>query len=154
MKKTIVLDTNFLIAQFTQCIDIFNEIVKIADTEGFAFELIIPSKVLDELAALAGGKRKESTAASAAIQQLKRKIAEGSVKVIKTQMPVDEWIINFVKMKTEERMKSQKTTKSTKPTATETSIVICTNDKQLRENLKKLGVRFIVVQEGKKLLYS
>lgn len=138
MKKTVILDTNFLIAQFAQRIDVFGELGRLADEQGMVFEFVVPSTVLDELAAMAGGKGRHAAAAAGALEMLKRKVAAGVVKVVRTGASVDGWILK----------------KAGTEAGKEKGIVVCTNDRRLRENLKRLGVKVIVVRGRRRLFYS
>ena len=135
MKKTVILDTNFLIAQFAHKLDVFQELDELGDDRGYRFELIVPSTVLDELSAIAAWKGKWAGSAAGALAMLKAKITRGAVKVMKTNQSVDPWIIGKA---------------SEKPA----DFVVCTNDRALRENLKKLGVKVILVRGQRKLFYS
>jgi rRNA-processing protein FCF1 len=135
LKKTVILDTNFLIAQFAQRIDVFHELSEMADDHGYAFEFIVPQTVLDELSGISSGKGKRSVNAAGALRLLKGKINGGSVKVVKTGESVDKWILKKAMEKA-------------------AGLVVCTNDGALRISLKKLGVKVIVVRERRKLFYS
>ena len=130
--KTILLDTNFLITSYKYGIDIFGEIGRIIPE---IHEIAIPSGVIEELGAIQKkGSGSDKLASGVALELIEKK----GVRVIESEGSrenVDEFMINFAINAINNRNK----------------IVVCTNDKELKERLKKLGIR-IICTRGKNRL--
>ena len=111
--KQVILDTNCLLYAVEKRIDPFENIQSMFDEE---VEFIIPSGVVDELNSMTGKRTKQSLFASAMLKIIENK----EIKPVSSTGKVDAWILNFAAKKKE--------------------IVVCTYDRQLRKNLKTLGV--------------
>jgi len=84
-------------------------------------EVLVPEGVVNELKAMAGKKTKEALFASAALKLIKAK----GIEAAPSEGPVDKWITDY---------------------AAKRNAVVCTYDRQLRKNLKKLGVKGITLK--------
>lgn len=113
--KKVVLDTNFLLVPYQFGLDIFIEIERILEVP---HEFIVPSGVVAELEGLGKGKGKEGAAARFALKLL------GAHKCTSVESAgnVDGWILEY---------------------APSEGALVATNDRSLRNRLKKRGVKVI-----------
>ena len=124
--KQIILDTNFLMIPATLKVDIFEEIKRIMPE---LHELCIVDKTLDELNTIIKEQRgKYKMAASIGHQLVKQK----NIKVLKTEknLNTDKPIVNLAKGP---------------------DFIVATQDKALKDELKKKGVKLIVLRQKKYL---
>lgn len=115
MKKKIVLDTNFLLVPYQFGIDIFGKIELVMEQP---FELVVPSGVVSELEGLSRGRGKEGAAARFALKLL----GLNKHTLLESRGNVDDWIVGY---------------------ATGEGAIVATNDRPLRERLKKRHVKVI-----------
>ncbi|RLI88804.1 MAG: ribonuclease VapC [Candidatus Altiarchaeales archaeon] len=130
-KTKILLDTNFLMIPYTENIEIFQEIERLIPEK---YELFTLTGVVEELKKIEKGKRakgKDKIASRIALQLIEKK----NIKVIESQGRVDKFIIDF----------AQRNKKD---------VIICTNDKRLREKLKKLNVSTICMRGRNRLEFA
>ena len=123
--KTILLDTNFLITSYLYRIDIFEEIKRIIPE---AHEIVTPSGVIKELKTI---QKKASGSDKLAAGVALNIITKGGVRVIESresEKNVDEFLVKF--------------TVGTGGVA-DTDKIVCTNDKELKDRLKKRKVSVI-----------
>lgn len=125
--KKVVLDTNFLMLPHTKKIDIFDEISRLINEnyEAVTFTCII--KELNDIIKNKASKGRDKTAAKVALKLIEKK----GVKVIEKTSNVDEAILEYAK--------------ENKDT------VVCTNDKELRKKVQKVGVETIGMRSIKHL---
>jgi len=126
MKKTLILDTNFLLIPGQFKVDIFTEIERVMNEP---FELCMIDKSIDELNKLAAaGKQEDKFAAKLALvltiqKNLKRLHSFGSKSV-------DDIIVKNADKNT----------------------YVATQDKQLRERVKEKGAKIIGMRQQKYLM--
>ncbi|MFH1972515.1 MAG: hypothetical protein ABIJ18_03505 [archaeon] len=119
--EKIIIDTNILMSVFQLKIDIFEEIFKALDTN---FELYILDKQQNELEKLINdSKLSISQPAKFALKILKSK----PIKIIKTteNLPVDDLIVE------------------------QKGYIVATVDKQLKQRLKKKGIKILTIKQKK-----
>lgn len=116
-KKTVLLDTNFLLLPYQFGIDIFTQIKKIIQEP----DIIIGSCVVDELEKLGKNKGKKGRAAHLALTL----IAREKCKLVEGNRPVDRWIVSYAKRH---------------------RAIVCTNDRKVRQHIKRLKLRAIVLK--------
>ncbi len=123
--KVVFVDTNFWLIIYLQKIDIFSELERLLPEK---FKLVISAGVERELKKIQKSSRgKEGTAAKIALEL----IGERKVEVIKDKEGVDNFILKLAHQEKE--------------------LVVCTNDKELRKNLRGRGVK-VIVMRGKNRL--
>ncbi len=123
--KRVILDTNFLLIPAQFKVDIFSEIDRICN---FSYELAVLDKTIDELnKIIEEQKGKNRAAARLALKLLKAK----KVKIIKTKEKglVDETILQLM-------------TKED---------IIATQDKALKNRIRKKGNKLIILKQKKYL---
>ena len=113
--KKVVLDTNFLLVPYQFGIDVFVEIERVLQVP---HEFIIPSGVIGEVERLGKGKGKEGAAARFATKLL----GKNKCTVVPSEGNVDNWIFEY---------------------ALKEEAVVATNDRLLRNRLKKRRVKVI-----------
>ena len=113
--KKVVLDTNFLLVPYQFGIDVFVEIERVLQVP---HEFIIPSGVIGEVERLGKGKGKEGAAARFAAKLL----GKNKCTVVPSEGNVDNWIFEY---------------------ALKEEVVVATNDRLLRNRLKKRRVKVI-----------
>lgn len=123
--KEVVFDTNFLMLAHQFKVDIFGQLEELLG----AYEKVTCKGVIEELEKLGLGKGRDGVAARYALKL----VGEGRVKVRKNEGEVDEWILRYCRSR---------------------GAVACTVDKELRERLKKEGVKVIILKGGKKLEFA
>ncbi|MBI2133787.1 nucleotide-binding protein [Candidatus Woesearchaeota archaeon] len=126
MPAKILLDTNFMLIPGQFGVDIFEEINRICI---FSHEPVILEESLKELdGIIMGQKGKDKAAAKLAIELIKKK----GIMTLKTATfkNVDKTILEL---------------------APKEGLIVATQDKELRHELKKLGVRTIVLMQKKYL---
>lgn len=118
--KRVVLDTNFLLLPCTERIDVFAEIDRLVRE---SYELVTPAGVTKELERIREGigvKGQHKTAASVALKLIEKK----NVRIVEGACGVDTQITQFA---------------AEDPTNT----IVCTNDKELRRTLRRMGAAVI-----------
>ncbi|MEW6328859.1 MAG: PIN domain-containing protein [Candidatus Micrarchaeota archaeon] len=116
--RKVVVDSNFLVSCLQFKIDIARELERLLDER---YELVVSSRIVDELGMLAEGRTRSAGFARLAL----RFIRERNVRVEKSDEHVDEWILNY---------------------ARENFALACTNDIALRWRLRKARVRTIIMK--------
>jgi uncharacterized protein len=130
-KKTqVILDTNFLLIPGEKGVDIFSEIERILSEP---FELCVIDKTIAELDKIVekSAKRREGFNAKLGIILLKQK----NLKTLKSfsEEYADKAIIDYATKNAEK-------------------VIVATQDKELREQLKKIPVRVIQLRQEKYLV--
>lgn len=127
-KKTVLLDTNFLLIPAQFRVDVFAELQRLC---GFSYELAVLAATLAELNGIVNDKNasaKDRAATKLGLQLIKAK----NVTVIKAERKVfkstDKAILGFA-------------------TQGRGSVVVATQDRLLREKLKSAGVAVIVMRQ-------
>lgn len=95
-------------------IDIFSELEEILPRH----ELVISSSILHELKKISESNKKSKPAAKFALKLIESK----EIKIVKSKMEADRWILDYSR---------------------ENGAVVCTNDSDLKENLKRNRVKVI-----------
>lgn len=123
--KKIVLDTNFLLIPGQFGVDIFTELQKVCD---FSYKVYIMETTLDELQnILDKGSGKAKQAAKLALDIIKAK----DINIMSSDVGyVDRAILDIV----------------------DDDTIVATMDSELREKLKKKGVRLITLRQKKYLI--
>jgi len=121
MKKT-VMDTNFLLLPYQYGVDVFGQLKELVP-DG---EIIVGSCILNELKRLAKNKGKTGSAARLALKILRLQ----KVNVVETGLPADRWIFSY---------------------ARSYRASVCTNDRGLRQRIKRLRLKCIVLKRRKRL---
>ncbi|MBN2423352.1 hypothetical protein JXB41_09075 [Candidatus Woesearchaeota archaeon] len=137
--KTIILDTNFLLIPYTFKVDIFSEIDRIMDT---LYEIYVLKGTVKELENIIEKQRgKHKYAAGMALELIKKKKVNILCSPLKKQkslymadnsqkhIEVDEIILNIADKNT----------------------IIATQDKELKQKLKKKNINLIVLRNKKYL---
>lgn len=125
MKKTVVLDTNFLLIPYQFKIDIFSELFHLI--EG-GYDIVIPSGVKKELEKIASKKGRTALGGRLALKILETN--KNNITFVESEGHVDDWILNFAKQK---------------------RAIVCTNDRILRTLSKKAGLRTITMKSRSKI---
>jgi rRNA-processing protein FCF1 len=129
-KTTVILDTNFFLIPGEKGVDIFSEIDRLL-TE--SFELCVMDKTVDELEKLIIrlGKKKEGFSAKLGLILLKQK----NLKTLASSSEeyADKAILAFAAKNPEKT-------------------IVATQDKELKDKLKKLSVRVIGLRQEKYLI--
>lgn len=123
--RVLYFDTSFLVHAVFYKIDFFEEI---AEKVG-RVRAVVPSTLLNELAAVESRGGRFAHAAAIADVLLRQRINVGEIALVKTKQSVDSFILG-----------------SATP-----GDVVCTNDKALRESLKKRGIKTAITR-GKSIL--
>jgi hypothetical protein len=128
MKKTIILDTNFLMIPSQFGLDIFLELSKIVD---FSYTLCIIDKTIDELEKIKqeGGK-KDRSSAKVGLELIERYRIQ---KLESGEMSVDDAIVRI--SKSDEH-------------------IVCTIDKELQARLKEKKVQIVVIRKKQHLSFQ
>ncbi|MBN2122408.1 nucleotide-binding protein [Candidatus Micrarchaeota archaeon] len=111
----ILLDTNFLLVPYQFKLDVFEEMKGVF--EG-AYSYVVPSGVIGELQNLGKGKGREGAAARFGLKLLRMREHEE----VKSDGNVDEWILGY---------------------AQKEGLIVATNDRALREKLKRKRVKVV-----------
>lgn len=123
----VFIDTNFWLIFYLQKIDLFSELERLL----IKFKVVVSQGVIKELKSIQKrSKGKEGTAAKIALELIEKR----EVEVINDESEVDDFILKI----------AQKSNKN---------LVVCTNDKELRRKLRKLGVKLMVMQGKSKLAF-
>ncbi len=118
-----VLDTNFLLVPHQFRIDVFREMEELLE---FPHTYVVPSGVKQELEKLAGGRGDEGAAARLGLKILRaRECTE-----VESRGNVDNWIRKYAKKE---------------------KAIVATNDRGLRNKLKKDGVEVVVLHSKSRL---
>jgi len=125
----IVVDTNFLLAQFEYGVDVPFELLRISDAP---FTLVIPSVVKKELLTLSGRNGKRATAARFALQNMEKWRARFAILEEKSEGRADDWIFKY---------------------AQKNKAAVATNDVPLRKKLLASKVMVIAMKGKSKLDY-
>lgn len=133
-KKTVLLDTNFLLIPAQFRVDVFAELRRLCD---FSCEVAVLAATVAELNGIVNGKEasaKDRAAAKLGLQLIKAK----GVTVIRTERKVfkstDKAILDFA-------------------VQGRGSVVVATQDRLLREKLKSAGVAVIVMRQKQYLKF-
>ena len=129
----ILLDTNFLIYCAKQKINYLDEIEKISD---FKYEIFSLSNVIEELKNLEKklGNSKSGENASLALEILKQNIRKNKIKIINVYSKEKNADIAIKKLAKKE-----------------SQVIVATMDKELKESLKKLNIKIIIIRQKKRL---
>ncbi|ODS37511.1 MAG: hypothetical protein A7315_04035 [Candidatus Altiarchaeales archaeon WOR_SM1_79] len=130
-KKRLIFDTNFLMIPYKENIEIFQEIKRLVPEK---YEIFTFTGVVNELKKIEegkGSKGKDKIASRIALQLIEKK----NIKVMESHGRVDKFIIDF----------AQRNKKN---------VIICTNDKKLREKLKELNVSIICMRGRNRLGFA
>ncbi len=121
----VFVDSNFWLIPYIQKIDIFSEIERLVPEN---YELVVSDGVIDELKKIQEtGKGKDKVAAKIGLELIEKK----AIRIIPEIESVDSLIIEI----------SEK----------EKEVVVCTNDKELRNRLRRKNVKTIGMKEKEKL---
>lgn len=124
-KKIVVIDTNFLFIPYVYRIDIFSELNYLIEA---GQKIIMPSSVINELNKISEQKGKNGLAAKLALKIIDNR--KKSIEIISTDLLPDEWIVKFCK---------------------NNSAIVCTNDKVLKNKIKRLGAGVITLKSRSKI---
>ncbi|MBI5133511.1 MAG: hypothetical protein HZA83_02250 [Thaumarchaeota archaeon] len=127
-KKIVVIDTNFLFIPYVYRIDIFSELNYLIEA---GQNMIMPSSVINELNKISGQKGKNGLAAKLALKIIDNR--KNSIEIIGTDLLPDEWIVKFCK---------------------DNSAIVCTNDKVLKNKIKRLGAGVITLKSRSKIGFA
>lgn len=118
----VILDTNFFLLPYSNGIDIIGEIKGLlSDNSTF----IVSTQIIKELNNL------NNPGVSLGLQVLNKLIDSGEIKVIESNVFVDDWIVKYVTPKT--------------------NVIVCTNDSNLRKRIKPKGGRIISLRTNRRL---
>ena len=117
----VLLDTSSIIFSFYLKKDIFSNI------EDLGFTPVVVSSVVEELKKIAKRNSKYAVAARYALKVIEERKKEKRIKIIKTKGNADEAIQRIAKKK---------------------KIRVCTNDKQMKKRIKKLGLEILTVKSN------
>ena len=121
--KKVVLDTNFLLVPYQFKVDVFRQIERLLEAP---HEFVVPTGVVSELKKLSKGKGKEGAAARFALKLLD----VYKVTKVRSKGDVDGWIAEY---------------------AGKENAIVATNDVELRNRLKKEGVKMIALRSRARL---
>jgi len=121
--RPVVLDTNMLLVPFKFKVDIFAEMDYLMD---FSHVYVISSKTVDELKNIGRIAGKVGMAARLALKMLEAR----EVKVVKNDLPVDDWIFEY---------------------AVANTAIVFTNDSELRRRLKAGKIKVGALKSRSKL---
>jgi rRNA-processing protein FCF1 len=124
-EKKIVFDTNFLLVPYHYRIDIFSEVASLTSSD---YKFVIPSSVINELIAISKKKSKDGLAAKLALKIIE--VRKKEIEIIPTRLAADKWIVEFAKGE---------------------NAIICTNDKKLKKQIKRLGRSIITLRSKSKI---
>ncbi len=113
--RKVLLDTNFLLVPYQFKLDVFEKMKDVFEGD---YSLVVPSGVVGELKRLSLGRGKEGAAARFGLKLLSLREHEG----VESSGNVDEWILEY---------------------AQKERAVVATNDKALREKLKRKRVKVL-----------
>lgn len=125
--QKVVVDTNFLLAQFEYRIDLVSEFRRLASGP---LILVVASGTLDEIEVLSGRAGRAASAARFVRANFGLLQKAFQVEIAASSGPVDEWIIKY---------------------AQKNSVSVATNDLPLRARLRALGVPVIAMKGKSKL---
>lgn len=126
--KKVVLDTNFLMVPYKERIDIFQEIERLIPEDYMLFTFTGVAEELKKIRESRESRGSDKTAAKIALQFIEKK----DIRVLESQMKVDEAIIDFAK-------------------ENKGDAVICTNDRRLKRRLRGLHVGIICMRGRSRL---
>lgn len=121
MIQKVIIDTNFFLLPYQNKIDIFKLIELVIDKPHC---YITSSMVIVELEKLAENKGKLGAAAKLGLKIVSMR---KEIEIVESKTPVDTWIRKYAK---------------------ENNAIVCTNDKQLKNKLKKDGI-LVITTKGK-----
>jgi rRNA-processing protein FCF1 len=134
-KRTLVLDTNFLLIPFQFKLEIFSQLERLVEPP---YEILVPSTVVSELKKLGRNLGVQGAAARFGLKLVENGVETNKITLIKGKSPVDDWLVDFAKRRKAEGA----------------SIVICTNDKGLRARLLGSRISAIVLKSRSKLGFA
>ena len=117
----VLIDTSSIIFSFCLKKDIFSNI------EDLGFVPLLISSVVEELKKIAKRNSKYAVAARYALKVIEERKKEKRIKIIKTKGNADEAIERIAKKK---------------------KIRVCTNDKEMKKRIKKLGLEILTVKSN------
>ena len=117
MNKIVIIDTNFLLVPYQFGIDIFRQVDELIPN----VHMVIASSIVDELENLSKKKSKTGNAAKLAMKLL----AMQKIEIVGTELPADKWIFTYAKMH---------------------RAIVCTNDRRLRQKIKRMRLKCIVLR--------
>jgi len=121
----VFIDTNFWLIPYRQKIDIFSEIERLVPEN---YEIVISESVIEELKKIQKtGKGKDKVAAKIGLGLIGKK----AIRIILERDAVDYLILKI--------------------SENEKDVVVCTNDKELRNRLRSKNVKTIGMKEKEKL---
>lgn len=123
--QTIVIDANFLMSAYRFKVDAIGELKALVVGD---FCLVAPTSVVRELERLSESRGAAGPGAAYALEVMRRE----KVKILPTEKSADDWIEEYCK---------------------KTGAIACTNDAQLKQKLKKHGLRVISLIGKSKLDY-
>ncbi len=125
IERPVILDTNFLLIPFQFKINIFEGIERILARSHY---FVISSRTVSELKHIAKATSKDGRSARLALKLIEAN--KENVEIIESLIEVDKWIEDF---------------------AIEKRAVVCTNDAELRNKIKKAGLRVISLKNKTKI---
>jgi len=120
----VMIDTNFFLLPYQYGIDIFTEIERLITRK---YKLLTTSRVIRELEDIQknpDSSGADKTGARIALQLIEKR----DIHIIEDDSSVDDAIVRFAE--------------NNKP-----DVIVCTNDRQLKRRLKKIGVKTINMRE-------
>jgi rRNA-processing protein FCF1 len=117
----VLIDTSSIIYSFCLKKDVFSNI------EDLGFNPLLISSVVEELKKIAKRNSKYGIAARYALRVIQERKKRKRIKIIKTKGNADEEIQKIAKKK---------------------KIRVCTNDKELKKRIKKLGLEILTVKSN------
>ncbi len=125
--KEVVIDTNFLLLPYQFKVDIFGELQYLIEEP---FQIVVSSKVVGELKALAKRVGKAGAGARVALKLLD--FRKQNVKSVSSGAPVDDWVFEY---------------------SVANHSMVATNDLALKDRLKKARVKVIGLRGRTKIGY-
>lgn len=122
MAQKVILDTNFFLLPYQNKMDIFRLIDRVLDSP---HSYVVCSSIVRELERIAKNRGKTGAAARLGLKIME--MQKGRIELIETRRPADSWIIDY---------------------AEKNRLIVCTNDKQLKNKLKQKGIR-VITAKGK-----
>lgn len=126
--KTVILDTNFLLIPYQFKINVIAAVEKLLEE---AHEIVVSTAIVKELEGIAKSRGKDGIAARLALEIVKK----SGIHTIKTdEHDADEWIMGYC--------------------AKHPGTIVCTNDINLRKELKQVGARVVVMRTRTRIFWA
>jgi rRNA-processing protein FCF1 len=125
--RELILDTNFLLTPFQFKVDVFTELDHIIEGP---YQMVSSTQVLRELKKISRNTGRSGAAARFALKLLEAN--KERIKIIKSDKPVDDWVVEHSKEK---------------------KAIVATNDIKLKKRLKKYGIKVMGLRTKTKLGY-